>query len=82
LINNGVLGTIKQYEDVKFGGKYKFALGKNDFVEISKGFNIPSMRVEDKNELKKGINEILGSTGPMLLDIIVNPDEKVPLGGV
>lgn len=82
LINNGVLGTIKQYEDVKFGGKYKFALGKNDFVEISKGFNIPSMRVEDKNELKKGIDEILGSTGPMLLDIIVNPDEKVPLGGV
>jgi thiamine pyrophosphate-dependent acetolactate synthase large subunit-like protein len=67
---------------VKFGGKYKFALGKNDFVEISKGFNIPSMRVEDKNELKKGIDEILGSTGPMLLDIIVNPDEKVPLGGV
>ncbi len=82
LINNGVLGTIKQYEDVKFGGKYKFALGKNDFVEISKGLKIPSVRVEDKGELKKGINEVLSSKGPMLLDIIVNPNEKVPLGGV
>ncbi len=82
LINNGVLGTIKQYEDAKFGGKYNFSLGKKDFTEISKGLEVPALRVEDKGELEKGIKELLDSTGPMLLDILTNPNEKVPSGGL
>ena len=82
LINNGVLGTIKQYEDAKFGGKYSFSIGKKDFVAISKGLEVPALRVEDKGEMKKGIREILDSEGPMLLDIVTNPNEKVPSGGI
>lgn len=82
LINNGVLSTIKQHEDTKFGGKYHFSLGKKDFVEISKGLEVPGIRVEDKGEMKKGVKEILDSSGPMLLDILVNPNEKVPSGGI
>ncbi|NYT03804.1 MAG: hypothetical protein GKC00_03755, partial [Candidatus Methanofastidiosa archaeon] len=82
LINNGVLSTIKQHEDAKFGGKYHFSLGKKDFVEISKGLEVPGIRVEDKGEMKKGVKEILDSSGPMLLDILVNPNEKVPSGGI
>jgi acetolactate synthase-1/2/3 large subunit len=82
LINNGVLGTIKQYEDAKFGGNYSFSIGKKDFVAISKGLEVPALRVEDKGEMKKGIREILDSEGPMLLDIVTNPNEKVPSGGI
>ncbi|KYC46579.1 MAG: acetolactate synthase catalytic subunit [Candidatus Methanofastidiosum methylothiophilum] len=82
LINNGVLGTIKQHEDIKFGGKYDFCLGKADFVEISKGLGVQALRVTDKGELKKGIHEMMDSTGPMLLDIVTNPNEKVPSGGL
>lgn len=82
LINNGVLGTIKQYEDAKFGGKYPFSIGKNDFVAISKGLEVPALKVEDKGEMKKGIREILDSEGPMLLDIVTNSNEKVPSGGI
>ncbi len=82
LIDNGVLGTIKQYEDTKFEGKYSFSLGKNDFVAISKGLGVPALRVEGKGEMKKGIRETLNSEGPMLLDIVTNPNEKVPSGGI
>lgn len=82
LINNGVLGTIKQYEDVKFGGKYSFSLGDKDFVAISKGLGVNAERAEDKGELKKGIKETLNSEGPMLLDILVDSNEKVPSGGI
>ena len=82
LINNGVLGTIKQYEDAKFGGKYPFSLGKKDFVAISEGLEVQALRAEDKGEMKKGIKETLDSTGPMLLDILCNPNEKVPSGGI
>jgi Thiamine pyrophosphate-requiring enzymes [acetolactate synthase, pyruvate dehydrogenase (cytochrome), glyoxylate carboligase, phosphonopyruvate decarboxylase] len=76
LIDNGVLGTIKQYEDAKFEGKYSFSLGKNDFVAISKGLGVPAIRVEGKGEMKKGIRETLNSEGPILLDIVTNPNEK------
>ncbi|MFA5559895.1 MAG: thiamine pyrophosphate-dependent enzyme, partial [Methanofastidiosum sp.] len=82
LIDNGVLGTIKQYEDTKFGGKYSFTLGKKDFVAVSKGLGVPALRVEDKWEIKEGIKEMLNSEGPMLLDIVTNPNEKVPSGGI
>ncbi|KYC48868.1 MAG: Sulfopyruvate decarboxylase subunit beta [Candidatus Methanofastidiosum methylothiophilum] len=82
LINNGVLGTIKQYEDVKFGGKYDFSLGKKDFVSISKGLGVESQTVEDKGELKNGIRDTLNSEIPMLLDILADPNEKVPSGGI
>lgn len=82
LIDNGVLGTIKQYEDTKFEGKYSFSLGKNDFVAISKGLGVPALRVEGKGEMKKGIRETFNSEGPMLLDIVTNPNEKVPSGGI
>lgn len=82
LINNGVLGTIQQHEDIKFGGRYKFSLGKKDFVTVAKGLGIPGHKIEDKEDLKKGIREILDSEGSMLLDIIVDPNETVPSGGV
>ena len=82
LINNDVLGTIKQYEGAKFGGKYSFSLGEKDFVSISRGLGVAAERAEDKGELKKGIKETLNSEGPMLLDILVDPNEKVPSGGI
>jgi acetolactate synthase-1/2/3 large subunit len=82
LINNGVLGTIKQYEDAKFGGKYSFSLGEKDFVSISRGLGVSAERAEDKGELKKGIKETLDSEGSMLLDILTDPNQKVPSGGI
>lgn len=42
-----------------------------DFVQIAKGFGVPSRRVVHPSELRAAIREMLDTPGPFLLDVMV-----------
>lgn len=92
LLNNQHLGMVVQWEDRFYEGtRGHTILGDPnnigspenleglypDFVQIAKGFGVPARRVYKKEELRDAIQEMLASTEPYLLDVVVPYTEHV-----
>lgn len=87
LLNNNVLGMVRQWQDVFFDGRYSATIlnRKTDFVKIAEAFGAKGFRATNLNELENILNENFSSTSPILIDCILSEDEKVlpmiPPGG-
>lgn len=78
ILNNNFLGMVRQWQQLFHGKRYSFVDLKNpDFVAVSKGFYIDAKRVEKREELSKGIAELLASKKPMVLEVMVKKEENV-----
>jgi acetolactate synthase-1/2/3 large subunit len=85
LLNNQHLGMVVQWED-RFheGNRAHTYLGAGfdqepypDFVAMAKSFRCNARRITEKNEVEEGIEEMLDSNGPYVLDIMVPHQEHV-----
>lgn len=45
-----------------------------DFAAIAQGAGIPSMRITDPKKLRKDLKKALAAPGPMLIDVVTDPD--------
>ncbi len=85
LLNNQHLGMVVQWEDRFHGGNRAHTyLGAGhdedpypDFVNLAKGFGVNARHVCRKKDLDGAIEEMLDSTGPYLLDVLVPYQEHV-----
>jgi acetolactate synthase-1/2/3 large subunit len=85
LLNNQHLGMVVQWEDRFFeGNRAHTYLGAGheeepypDFVSIARGFGCGARRVTHKTDLDSAIAEMLESTGPYVLDVMVPHQEHV-----
>jgi acetolactate synthase-1/2/3 large subunit len=85
LLNNQHLGMVVQWEDRFFeGNRAHTYLGAGheeepypDFVSLAKGFRCDARRITQKNEVDGAIEEMLDSSGPYVLDIMVPYEEHV-----
>jgi len=72
LLNNHFLGMVRQWQELFFDERYSETVMNNpDFVKIAEAYNIPSQRVETREELDNAITEMLSRKGPYLLDVQV-----------
>jgi acetolactate synthase-1/2/3 large subunit len=72
ILNNHFLGMVRQWQELFFNERYSETLMKNpDFAKIGEAYNIPSKRVETREELDKAITEMINHKGPYLLDVQV-----------
>ncbi|KAH7683221.1 Acetolactate synthase large subunit biosynthetic protein [Dioscorea alata] len=94
VLNNQHLGMVVQWEDRFYKANRAHTYLGNpaneteiypDFVQIAKGFNIPSARITKKEDVREAIRMMLETPGPFLLDVIVPHQEHVlpmiPSGG-
>ncbi|KAM0935943.1 putative acetolactate synthase [Dioscorea sansibarensis] len=94
VLNNQHLGMVVQWEDRFYKANRAHTYLGNpanemeiypDFVQIAKGFNIPSARITKKEDVREVIRMMLETPGPFLLDVIVPHQEHVlpmiPSGG-
>lgn len=79
IINNDGYISIKQTQNNFFEGRH-CGDGKNsgvstpNFVAVGKAFGLPSIQVDKPEELEIAIKQTLASDGPMMCEIVVNPD--------
>ncbi len=78
ILNNDFLGMVRQWQDMFFEKRYASTEMVNpDFVKVSEGFGIPAKKVNEREDLKNSIIEMLDATGPYLLSVTVEKEGNV-----
>ncbi|RKO66071.1 biosynthetic-type acetolactate synthase large subunit [Desulfofundulus salinus] len=79
MINNQTLGMVRQLQEYYCEGRYMAVDFKfhPDFVTLARAYGIKGYTVETEEEAQRVIPEALGTTGPVLVNCLVSPQEKV-----
>src|SRR3989304_3621363 len=87
LLNNGVHGMVRQWQDLFYEGRYSASLlGKMpDFVKLADAYGILGLRAVKPDEGEATLQQGLKHKSPVLLDIPTDPFENcypmIPAGG-
>ncbi len=87
LLNNGVLGMVRQWQTLFFDRRYAHTVleRKTDFVALAKAFGAEGERVGTLEDLDAALGRGFSNGGPYLIDCPVDKDELVlpmlPPGG-
>ncbi|MBE6640206.1 MAG: biosynthetic-type acetolactate synthase large subunit [Ruminococcaceae bacterium] len=87
IMNNGVLGMVRQWQTLFFGKRYSNTVleRKTDFVKLADAFGMPGERVTTPDEFRDAFERAMKHDGPYLIDAIIDKDEFVlpmlPPGG-
>lgn len=78
LMNNNYLGNVRQWQAMFFNRRYSFTPMMNpDYMRIASAYGIASRRVMSREELNDGIQEMLSTDGPFLLEVCVVEEGNV-----
>ncbi len=86
LLNNGVLGMVRQWQTMFFGERHSQSTlkRKTDFVALAKAFGAEGFRAASLSELEDALQK-LPPNGPVVIDCQIDRDEMVypmvPPGG-
>ncbi len=87
LMNNGVLGMVRQWQTLFFGKRYSSTVlsRKTDFVALAKAFGADGYLAETEVEFAKAFESALQSGKTSVIDVRIDKDELVlpmlPPGG-
>ncbi len=87
LMNNGVLGMVRQWQTLFFGKRYSNTVleRKTDFVALAKAFGADGCVAETPEQFRKAFRAAVESGGPYVIDTRIDKDEFVlpmlPPGG-
>ena len=76
VLNNGNLGMVRQFQNVFLKARYSATdLGKHvDFCMVARGFGVEAFRVTRKEDLADTLRLAMGTTGPVVVDVEIDPD--------
>lgn len=78
ILNNQFLGMVRQWQQLFHDKRYSFVnITSPDFVTVASGYHIPGKKVEQRDELKKALKEMLDHDGAYLLEIMVGKENNV-----
>lgn len=88
IMNNGVLGMVRQWQTLFFGKRYSNTIltdRKTDFVKLAEAFGAKGLRAKTPEEFAEAFDEALSYGGPVIIDTYIDKDEFVlpmlPPGG-
>ena len=87
IMNNGVLGMVRQWQTLFFDKHYSNTTleRKTDFVKLAEAFGMPGYRAMNMAELKEVLPKAFAEKGPVLVDCLIDCDAFVlpmlPPGG-
>jgi acetolactate synthase-1/2/3 large subunit len=79
VINNYSLGIIRQWQDLYYGGPYQVELKNPDFLKLAQAYGIEAERVDSPNDVFPTIRAALKLNKPVIIDILVDKNENIPL---
>ena len=79
VINNSVLGMVRQWQTLFYGKRYSQTIleDKTDYCKVSEGLGCRAFRVTRKEELQAVLREAIACGEPALIDCVIDRDEKV-----
>lgn len=79
VINNHVLGMVRQWQTLFYGGRYSATIlnDQADFVKVAEALGCKGIRVTRKEEVAPALQEAFAYGGPVLLDCQIDCDDKV-----
>ncbi|MDD3746075.1 MAG: biosynthetic-type acetolactate synthase large subunit [Anaerostipes sp.] len=79
IINNSVLGMVRQWQNLFYEERYSYTTLKDkvDYVKVSEGLGAVAYRVTNINEFIKAFEDALNAKGPVVIDCHIDSDDKV-----
>ncbi|MCD6358833.1 MAG: biosynthetic-type acetolactate synthase large subunit [Dehalococcoidia bacterium] len=78
ILNNGFLGMVRQWQELFHGKRYMATpISCPDLMKIAEAYDIPAMRVTEKDGVTPSINKAMNHSGPYLIEFRVEPEENV-----
>ncbi len=79
VINNHVLGMVRQWQTLFYGKRYSHTVLNDavDFVKLAEAMGAKAMRVSSRDELRPALEEAMALRAPVVLDCQINCDDKV-----
>lgn len=79
IINNHVLGMVRQWQTLFYGKRYSATVleDKVDFVKTSEGLGVDAVRVHTLDEFKEAFKSAVDSGKAMVIECVIEKDDKV-----
>ncbi len=79
VINNHVLGMVRQWQTLFYGQRYSQTVlnDKVDFCKVSEGLGCTAFRVTKKEEFAPTMEKALALNAPVVIECIIEEDDKV-----
>ncbi len=78
ILNNSFLGMVRQWQQLFHDKRYSFTEMTNpDFVQLAAAYHIPGKRIEQREDIKVALEEMLAHEGAYLLEIITGKENNV-----
>ena len=79
VINNHVLGMVRQWQTLFYGKRYSQTVlqDKVDFCKVAEALGCEAIRVTQKEELEPALKKAIALKAPVLIECIIPEDDKV-----
>ena len=83
LMNNGVLGMVRQWQKIFYGRRFSQTTlhKKTDYVKFAESFGAKGLRIESEKDVERVLKEAFAymkkGEGPVLVDCHISGDENV-----
>ena len=79
VIDNRALGMVRQWQTLYYGARYSATVleDKVDYCKVAEGLGCRAINIRTIDELEPAIKEALASTEPILLNCVIEQDDKV-----
>ncbi len=79
IVNNHVLGMVRQWQTLFYGERYSATVLDDgvDFVKLAEAMGATGIRVTDREGFDAALEQALAAKGPVVLDCIIDSDDKV-----
>ncbi len=79
VINNHVLGMVRQWQTLFYGQRYSQTVldDKVDFCKVAEGLGCEAIRVTSCEEVEPAIRKAIALNAPVLIECMIPKDEKV-----
>ncbi|GAJ05033.1 unnamed protein product, partial [marine sediment metagenome] len=80
VLNNGGYLTIKQTQEHSFKGRLmgcnkETGLSFPDILKVAEAYKIKAIRIDNQENLKQKLKEVVGHEGPIVCEIIMDPNQ-------
>ena len=79
IINNHVLGMVRQWQDLFYEKRYSATVLDDgvDYVKLAEAMGATGYRATNREEFNEALKKALASDTPVVIDCIINSDDKV-----
>lgn len=79
IFNNRSLGMVRQWQELFYGKRYSHTMlsEEPDYVKIALGCGCNAVRIKEKEEVEKAINDAIESGKPTVIEALIDKDENV-----